>query len=81
MKHLTSLSPKETKEVSALLYDRAEAAARLTISLRHLDEQTALGNIRVVRLGRAVRYREAALVAFIEENETPLDPKRTAARR
>lgn len=81
MSHSTSLSPKETRELSALLYDRPEAAARLAISLRTLDEQVALGNIQVVRIGRSVRFRPSALEFFIEANETRLTAKRRAAIR
>lgn len=69
MKHTTSLSPRKTEELAALLYDRPEAAACLSISLRTLDEQTAQGRIKIVKIGRAVRYRPQALLKFIEENE------------
>jgi excisionase family DNA binding protein len=64
-----------------MLYDRNEAAARLSVSLRTLDEQIALGNISVVRIGRTVRFRPAALEAFIEANETKLSARRRAAIR
>lgn len=69
------------KETSALLYSRPEAAAKLAISLRSLDEQVALGNIPVVRIGRSVRFRPFALDFLIEANETRLNPKRRAAIR
>ncbi|MGD9419537.1 MAG: helix-turn-helix domain-containing protein [Verrucomicrobiota bacterium JB025] len=55
-----------TKSLAPLLYDRHEAAARLSISLRTLDEQTARGAIEVIKIGRAVRYRDSALMAFVE---------------
>lgn len=53
-----------------LLYDRAEVAAMMTISLRTLDELVARGEIQVVRIGKAVRFTMSALEAFIEDHET-----------
>lgn len=76
----TQIHPS-VKESSVCLYDRLEAAARLAISLRALDEQVARGNIPVVRIGRSVRFRPSALEYFIEANETRLTAKRRAAIR
>jgi excisionase family DNA binding protein len=70
--------PQETK---ALLLTRPEAAARLAISLRTLDEQIAVGNIPVCRIGRSVRFRPASLDYFVQANETRIHPKRRAARK
>jgi len=70
------------EETKALLLSRPEVAAKLAISLRTLDEQIALGNIPVVRIGRrSVRFRPSALDFFIEANETRLNAKRRAAIR
>lgn len=74
-------APTHVREVPERLYDRAGAAARLSISLRTLDDQCALGNIPVVRIGRAVRFRPTALDFFIEANETRLNAKRRSAMR
>lgn len=76
-----ALSPKDEKELTALLYTRPEAAAKLAISLRTLDEQCALGNLPVVKIGRSCRFRPSALQYFIEANETRIRPKRRAARQ
>lgn len=80
--HLAAALPvarSANSEAPALLVDRPEAAARLAISLRTLDEITSKGDLAAVRIGRAVRYRPAALEAFIEANETKLSAKRRAA--
>jgi excisionase family DNA binding protein len=69
------------KELTALLYTRPEAAAKLSISLRNLDEQIHLGNLPVCRIGRSVRIRPSALEYLIEANETRLSRKRRAAIR
>lgn len=74
-------APQQTKELTTLLYDRPEVAARLAISLRTLDEQVSLGNIQVVRIGRAVRFRPSSLESFIEANETRLTEKHTRSPR
>jgi excisionase family DNA binding protein len=70
----TILQPKR-------LLNRPEAADYLNIALRTLDEKTAIGEISVCRIGRAVRYRAAALDDFIEANETRIAPKRRRAKR
>ncbi|MES2438620.1 MAG: helix-turn-helix domain-containing protein [Verrucomicrobiota bacterium] len=77
---ITPQTSKE-KELIALLYTRPEAAAKLSISLRNLDEQIAVGNLPVCRIGRSVRIRPSALEFLIEANETRLTPKRRAAIR
>lgn len=77
----TALSPKETRQLSALLYTRPEAAAKLAISLRTLDLHVALGNLPVVKIGKSARFRHSSLEFFIESNETRIHPKRRAARR
>lgn len=73
-----STSPKDSQ---ALLLTRPEAAAKLAISLRTLDEQIANGNLPVCRIGRSVRFRPSSLDYFIEANETRLNAKRRAAIR
>lgn len=77
----SALSPKEMQQALALLYTRPEAAARLTISLRTLDEQTAAGNLKFCRIGRSVRFRPEALDEFITENETRFVQKRRAVSK
>ncbi len=69
-KDLASLPPKQEKELTALLYNRPEAAAKLAISVRTLDEQMAAGNLKFCRIGRSIRFRPAALEDFITANET-----------
>lgn len=76
---MTSTSPP--KDLTALLFNREEAAQKLSISLRTLDEQIAKGNIPVVRIGRSVRFRPSALDFVIEANETRLSAKRRKAIR
>jgi excisionase family DNA binding protein len=71
-----TIPPKESK---AMLFTRHEAAERLAIALRSLDEQVTAGNIPVVRIGRSVRFRPSALQFFIEANETRMRPRRRAA--
>lgn len=51
------------------LLNRPEAAEFLNVSQRTLDEQTARGKIRAVKIGRSVRYRIQALEDFIQANE------------
>lgn len=51
------------------LLNRPEAAEFLNVSQRTLDEQTARGKIRSVKIGRSVRYRIQALEDFIQANE------------
>jgi len=46
-----------------------EAAQALAISERHLWSLTKAGVVPAVRLGRAVRYRPAALAHFAEQQE------------
>lgn len=73
---------KTHEKAKALLLSRPEAAARLAISLRTLDLETSLGNIPAVRIGRRnVRYRPAALDAYIEASESRVNPKRRTARK
>jgi len=62
------------------LLNRSEAAEILNVSLRNLDERTARGEIRVVRVGRSVRYKRESLEDFIEANETAVKPNRRRAR-
>ena len=70
-----------TKDLSALLFTREEAAQKLNISLRSVDEQIARGNLPVSRIGRAVRIRPSAIDFLIEANESRLSAKRRKAIR
>lgn len=49
------------------LLTREEAAERLRISMRTLDDLEASGRLRAVRIGRRVLYNPAALDAFIRQ--------------
>lgn len=69
------------EKLTPLLYTRPQAAAKLAISQRNFDEQCALGNIPVVKIGKSSRFRPSALEYFIEANETRHNPKRRAAIR
>lgn len=57
------------------LMTRIEAAEALSISLRKLDLLTESGDLQAVRIGRAVRFRRAALELFIEIHETRKNPR------
>lgn len=57
-----------------MLLTRQEAAERLAISLRTLDELIARKAIEFVRIGRAVRLRPQALESFIEANSQRANP-------
>lgn len=65
---------------SALLLHRKEAGALLSVSLRTVDELIATGDLPVVRLGRAVRIRPAAIDRLIDARESRRNPK-TAPKR
>jgi excisionase family DNA binding protein len=60
----------DAQQVQALLYTRPEAAAKLAISLRTLDEQMAVGKLKFCRIGRSIRFRLSALEEFISATET-----------
>lgn len=68
----TSFLPPTTRwpekpEAPRLLLTARDAAAALAISERKLWELTNGGVIKVVRIGRSVRYSHAALEDFIAE--------------
>lgn len=52
------------------LIDRPEAARRLSVSVRTLDELISTGDLSVVRIGRTVRIRPSAIAYFVEARET-----------
>lgn len=52
----------------AKLYTRGEAAEKLRMSVRMLDDRRALGKISFVRIGPKVLFRDQDLNQFIEEN-------------
>lgn len=51
------------------LLDRKAVAEILNVSLRKVDYLTATGSIKVVRLGKAVRFTQAAISSFIEASQ------------
>ena len=57
----------EKAEALRLLLTAREAAAALAISERKLWELTSGGIIRVVRIGRSVRYSRVVLEEFVAE--------------
>ena len=60
-----SFKQAEKAEALPLLLTAREAAAALAISERKLWELTSGGIIRVVRIGRSVRYSRVALEEFV----------------
>ena len=54
------------KAVSPLLVDSRTAAKLLAVSERTLWSLTASGEVRCVRIGRAVRYAISDLSAYVE---------------
>lgn len=50
------------------LVTRQETAARLQVSLTKLWQLTARGELRAIRIGRAVRYRPADIEAYISRH-------------
>jgi excisionase family DNA binding protein len=53
---------------AAQLFDTNEAAARLSIGRRTLQELQAARKISFIKFGRNVRFSEADLAAFAEKN-------------
>jgi len=70
-----------TNTAPSPLLNRNQAAEFLGIGLRSLDELTANGSLKCIRIGRSVRVRPAALNEFVEANETRVAPKRRRAAR
>ena len=66
---------------TAPLLSRKDAGITLGVSLRTVDELISSGDLPVVRLGRSVRIRPAALDYLIEARETRTNPKRGGATR
>ena len=52
---------QELRDSDRILVKRDEAARRLSISVRKLDELLATGRIRAVRIDRAVRIPQSEL--------------------
>lgn len=63
------------------ILNRIGAAEYLGISLRTIDELISNGSLRVVRIGRSVRFRAESLEEFLEANETAGKPSRRRAKR
>lgn len=55
---------------TAPLLNRKEAGTILGVSLRTIDDLISTGDLPVVRLGRAVRIKPAAIDYLIEARET-----------
>ena len=55
--------------MSDRLLEAKEVAAMLAVPERWVREQTRRGAIPHIRLGRYRRYREAAVLAWIEQQE------------
>lgn len=68
MSNHTSTAPA-TPADAPLLVDAKRAAAMLSISPRTLWALTNCGDIRCVRIGRAVRYDPADLTAYCEAHK------------
>ena len=58
---------RSEQAIEPMLLTAREAATALTISERFLYTMTQRGDIRAVRLGRAVRYDPKDLRAWIEK--------------
>lgn len=52
------------------LLTRQESAARLSQSVRTIDNLIASGDLPVVRIGRSIRIRPSAIDYFIEARES-----------
>ena len=55
------------------LLNRHEVADLLQVSLRTVDQHMALGNLRVIKIGRSVRVRMSALDEFLDAREEVKD--------
>lgn len=53
------------------LYTKAEAAALLDCSQRHLERLAANGDLRPTRIGRNVRYRLSELRRYLDAATQP----------
>lgn len=77
-------APIVTPDADALL-DYRQAAQRLRLSVRSVQDLVAAGSIRVVRLGRAVRFDAADLADFVNRAKSggpaPVKPTPTPAGR
>jgi excisionase family DNA binding protein len=76
-------SAASTRDSNTLL-TRPEAAALLNVALRTVDALIATGDVPCVRIGRAIRFRPAALQMFVEASESRRNPRRarkTTARK
>ena len=67
-----SVTPTEHPAPSALLLTAAEVGALLGVPASWVYEQSRLGRIPTVTLGRYKRYRRAAIEEWIGQLEAPL---------
>lgn len=64
-----AIDPSFTKTGERLLIKPIEAARLLTVSERTLWSLTKRGDLRCIRIGRAVRYDPADLRAWISQQK------------
>ena len=60
------------------LISRVEAAEVLGVCLRTIDELVSKGDLKVIRIGAAVRIRPSAIEDFCEARESRNNPRRRA---
>ena len=67
------------------LMSKAEVASRLSISIRKVEEFARSGDLPIVRIGGAVRFKETEVIRFQTANQGPkarviaLPPRKFAA--
>ena len=62
------------------LLSREDAANALSVSLRSIDTLIASGDLPVVRLGRAVRIKPAAIDYLVDSRESRINPRQKRKR-
>jgi excisionase family DNA binding protein len=63
------MKAQQTAPEATLLLTRQEAANAMRISLRTLDQIVASNELKVVKIGRAIRVRRGTLESFIAARE------------
>lgn len=61
---------EQLTQASTGLLTYEQAAAKLSVSVRTLKDWVSRKKIRAIRMGGAVRFRDADLEAFISRNAT-----------